>query len=239
MICIPLLLQNKYIPHGELDGLYLGIGSICIGQLVSIFYFLIWNHTKSIQNAPPYNKTEALISHLLQPEGFCLLSFYLYITWYYRLLPPTYYNYCGNINWVMVMSQLLCQDFIQYIMHRIEHKFSDLYKVTHYRHHRFTKPTLFNAFDGSIGDTVFMIIIPLYATSHIFRVNVWTYMTFGTIYANWLTLIHSEYVHPWDPYFDTIGFGTAENHNVHHKTFKYNYGHLFMYWDYAFGTYRR
>ena len=98
---------------------------------------------------------------------------------------------------------------------------------------------MFNAFDGSIGDTVCMIIVPLYVTSQIFHVNVWTYMTFGTIYANWLTLIHSEYVHPWDSYFDAIGFGTAENHHVHHKTFKYNYGHLFMYWDYIFGTYKR
>ena len=27
------------------------------------------------------------------------------------------------------------------------------------------------------------------------------------------------------------GFGTAADHHVHHKMFKYNYGHLFMYWD--------
>jgi len=238
MICIPLMLQNSYIPYNELDGLYLGVGSVLMGQLVTLIYFLNWNHTKRIQDTPLYNKTNALVSHLLQPEGFFLLSIYLYVTWYYELLPVSYYSYSGNINWTYVFSQLLWQDFIQYVMHRIEHRYNDLYKVTHYRHHKHIKPILFNAFDGSFGDTMFMIIIPLYTTSQIFHVNVWTYMTFGTIYANWLTLIHSEYVHPWDPYFEIIGFGTAENHHVHHKLFKYNYGHLFMYWDYLFGTYK-
>ena len=32
--------------------------------------------------------------------------------------------------------------------------------------------------------------------------NVWEYMAFGTLYSSWLTLIHSEYAHPWDvPFF--------------------------------------
>lgn len=239
MICIPLCLQHQYKPYSELDGLFLGIGSVFIGQLVTLIYFLNWNHVKKIQDTPKYNKRYALVSHLLQPEGFLLLSIYLYVTWYYQLLPPSYYTYDGGIQWSSVFSQLLCQDFLQYVVHRIEHKYNDLYKFTHYRHHIHIKPIMFNAFDGSIGDTMCMIIVPLYVTSQIFHVNVWSYMTFGTIYANWLTLIHSEYVHPWDPYFDAIGFGTAENHHVHHKTFKYNYGHLFMYWDYIFGTYKR
>lgn len=59
----------------------------------------------------------------------------------------------------------------------------------------------------------------------------------GRSYANWLALIHSEYRHPWDPLFKTFGLGTAADHHVHHAKFKYNYGHLFMYWDMACGTY--
>ena len=63
-------------------------------------------------------------------------------------------------------------------------------------------------------------------------------MAFGSLYANWLTLIHSEYKHPWDSLFRAVGFGTAADHHVHHKLFVYNYGHLFMYWDRVMGTYR-
>jgi sterol desaturase/sphingolipid hydroxylase (fatty acid hydroxylase superfamily) len=32
--------------------------------------------------------------------------------------------------------------------------------------------------------------------------------------------------------------GTAADHHVHHKLFNYNYGHLFMYCDWLFGTYK-
>jgi len=44
--------------------------------------------------------------------------------------------------------------------------------------------------------------------------NVWSYMTFGAVYSSWLTLIHSEVQHPWDPLFRTLGLGTASDHHV-------------------------
>merc|ERR1712023_567746 len=119
------------------------------------------------------------------------------------------------------------QDFVQYMMHFAEHKVSPaVYQASHKPHHRFTNPRLFDAFNVSLTDTVLMIL------------NVWTYMTFGSLYANWLTLIHSEWPHAWDPVFRRLGWGTAADHHVHHKLFTKNYGHLFMYWDYAGGTYR-
>lgn len=113
------------------------------------------------------------------------------------------------------------------------------YQNTHKPHHRFTNPRLFDAFNGSLGDTVFMILLPLYATANIIHCNVWSYMAFGTIYANYLTLIHSEYTNPWDPYVSFLGIGTAGDHHVHHARFFYNYGHLFTYWDRVFGTYQK
>lgn len=80
---------------------------------------------------------------------------------------------------------------------------------------------------------------PIRTAAHQVRgTNVWTYMAFGSLYANWLTLIHSEWAHPWDPAFRALGLGTAADHHVHHKLFTKNYGHLFMYWDRACGSYR-
>ena len=35
-----------------------------------------------------------------------------------------------------------------------------------------------------------------------------------------------------------IWIGTAADHHVHHKFFKYNFGHLFMWFDWMAGTYR-
>ena len=80
--------------------------------------------------------------------------------------------------------------------------------------------------------------LPLVVTARCVPANVWSYMAFGSLYANWLTLIHAEYQHPWDPVFRSLGLGTAADHHVHHKLFNYNYGHLFMYWDRLLGTYR-
>ena len=232
-------------------GLCLGILAVFIGHvfLIPIFYLYKNGHFSSTNTKPksiqsqgerPYLFMEGLTTHLSQPEGFVLLTLYLSITWMFNLMPSSYYSFDGCIQWTKVFLCLTVQDGLQYIMHRLEHAISpEFYKKSHKPHHRFTNPRLFDAFNGSIPDTVLMILIPLYATANIVRsCNVWTYMAFGSMYANFLVLIHSEYVFPWDGIFRKFGLGTPGDHHVHHKLFKYNYGHLFMWFDYMGGTYR-
>lgn len=228
-------------------GLSLGIFAVVVGQICVLMYHWVHraglvrgSHTAIQQvGAPEYDFKEGLLSHLAQPEGFVMLGAYLSGTWMFRLMPASYYSFEGGINWYHVAVQLLLQDFIQYIMHRLEHAVSpSFYKASHKPHHRFTNPRLFDAFNGSMADTTLMILVPLYITALTVHCNVWSYMAFGSLYANWLTLIHSEYAHPWDGMFRKLGFGTAADHHVHHKLFKFNYGHLFMYWDMAGGTFR-
>jgi sterol desaturase/sphingolipid hydroxylase (fatty acid hydroxylase superfamily) len=176
-----------------------------------------------------YSFTEGLLTHLAQPEGFVMLGGYLIGTWMFGLMPASYYSFSGGINWFHVAAQLLIQDGIQFVMHFLEHKLDPrIYKASHKPHHRFTNPKLFDAFNGSLADTFFMILVPLVITARLVNANVWSYMAFGSLYANWLTLIHCEHKHPWDGLFRTLGFGTAADHHVHHKLFKFNYGHLFM-----------
>ena len=85
---------------------------------------------------------------------------------------------------------------------------------------------------------IFMILIPLTVTTQIIKCNLWTFIAFGTIYSNTLTLIHSREKHNWEDIFRYIGIGTSIDHQIHHKYLKYNYGHVFMYWDYLFDTYK-
>ena len=193
-----------------------------------------------------YEYIEGVVTHISQPEGFVVLTAYLAITWMFNLLPNSYYQFAnadsGNYGSIQYKELFLClviQDAIQYVMHRLEHDLSPtFYQKSHKPHHKFLNPRLFDAFNGSLTDTICMIIAPLYLTSNIVRTtNVWTYMAFGSTYACWLTLIHSEYVFVWDPYFRSIGFGTPADHHVHHAFFKYNYGHLFMWFDQIAGTY--
>lgn len=216
-------------------GLSLGLLAVVVGQIFVLVYY--WyrktgqlGKLTSIQKvgAPAYEFYEGLVTHLSQPEGFVMLGGYLIGTWMFGLMPASYYSFSGGVNWAHVFIQLLLQDFVQYVMHILEHKLdSRLYKASHKPHHRFTNPRMFDAFNGSVADTFFMILVPLAVTARLVDANVWSYMAFGSLYANWLTLIHAEYAHPWDSTFRMIGFGTAADHHVHHKLFNYNYGHLF------------
>lgn len=217
-------------------GLSLGLLAVVVGQFFMLLYFCARRHgflgkTTSVQKegARSYVLAEGLTTHLAQPEGFVLLGGYLIGTWMLGLMPTSYYSFTGGINWYHVILQLLLQDSIQYGMHLFEHNASSwIYKMSHKPHHRFTNPRLFDAFNGSVADTVLMILVPLIITARLVNANVWSYMAFGSLYANWLTLIHSEYAHPWDSLFRGIGFGTAADHHIHHKLFKFNFGHLFM-----------
>jgi alternative squalene epoxidase len=232
-------------------GLFLGILAVAVGQVwVWIFFYLYKYHysqggepePRSIQQvgARPYTFSEGLMTHISQPEGFVVLIGYLSITWMFQIMPPSYYSFSGSIQYPQLFACLVCQEAIQFVMHYLEHVVSPtFYQYSHKPHHRFTNPRLFDAFNGSLPDTICMIIIPLICTAQIVRnVNVWTYMAFGSTYASWLTLIHSEYVLPWDATFRQLGFGTPADHHVHHKFFIYNYGHLFTWFDRLAGTYR-
>lgn len=227
-------------------GLGLGILAVAVGQAFMLFYFCLRRSGKlgrlvSVQKKGPrpYELMNGLATHLAQPEGFVMLGGYLIGSWMLGFMPASYYSFEGGINWQHVFLQLLSQDFIQYIMHLFEHNsHKRLYQVSHKPHHRFFNPRLFDAFNGSPTDTFLMILVPLFCTARLINANVWSYMAFGSLYANWLTLIHSEYHHPWDTLFTAIGFGTPADHHVHHAKFSYNFGHLFMYWDMLGGTYK-
>jgi len=226
-------------------GLILGLLAVAVGHVFMLTYHalrrnsLLGGKTRIQPQVRQYVFSEGLQTHLSQPEGFVLLGSYLAGTWMLGWMPPSYYSFEGGINWKHVAAQLLLQDLIQCFMHLGEHKISTwVYKMSHKPHHRFTNPRIFDAFDGSLTDTICMILVPLITVARIVPANVWSYMTFGTLYANWLVLIHSEYVHPWDHAFRCLGFGTAADHHVHHRLFVYNFGHLFMYWDRMLGTYR-
>lgn len=258
-LCVPLLLTVTPLHYSKVFrpewyeytgtpkplGLSLGILAVAVGQFFTLVFFYVFKyHTEATaiqsKGARPYEFLEGLKTHLAQPEGFGMLVGYLCFTWMLNLMPQSYYSFDGHIQLPELCLCLVIQDGIQYLMHRLEHDLSAaFYQASHKPHHRFTNPRLFDAFNGSVVDTFCMIIVPLLGTAHIVRTaNVWTYMAFGSTYACWLTLIHSEYKFVWDSLFRRLGLGTPADHHVHHKFFKYNFGHLFMWFDQLCGTYR-
>ena len=226
-------------------GLTFGLLLTLLGQFVVVLYQ--YGRHQHPPTARPVQKggrryafREALIAHVTQPGGLLMLLLYLTGTWMFDLLPCSYYASHTGVRPAYVFAQMLVQDLLQFVIHWMEHRaFPQLYKMCHKSHHRFTNPIWADAFNGSIGDTFIMILIPLFVTSHLIHANVWEYMVFGTLWSAWLVLIHSETVHPWDSMFRKLGLGTSADHHVHHKLFVYNYGHIFMWWDRALGTYKK
>ena len=220
----------------NLLGLCLGIGLNIISQLFTISYYYVFHNTLSIQNVrPSYHFKTELMGYIKRSESFTLIIPYLICTWLGNILPRTYYDISAPINWLHVLTQLILVDFFMFIIHIVEHRF--LYKI-HKPHHLLINPILFNAFQGHILDTLVLIILPLFLTSQIIYVNTWSYIIFGIIFSNHLLLIHSEYSHPFDPILNFIGVMTASDHNIHHSSFKYNFGHFFKIWDLLNGTYK-
>lgn len=197
--------------------------------------------TAFIQYKPPPTTTlrDDLVAHLTAPESFLLVFGYLASVWMLRLMPASYYDRASGVNWFHVLTQFVVVDAFIYAMHRLEHAWPALYQRSHKPHHVWINPKLYNAFNGSVTDTVSLILIPLFATHHVCRfVNNWSFIAFGTLYAAQFTLIHCEFAHPWDGAFAWLGIGTAMDHNVHHALVSYNFGHFFMWWDWLFGTYK-
>lgn len=225
-------------------GLFQGYAAVFVFQIVVLAYYCVRRFVmkpKTIQVRPPPNSTLAsdLWSHVSKPESFLMVMGYLAIVWMFRILPDAYYDLESGVNWLHVFAQFVVVDLFTFVDHIIEHEWKYFYGKSHKAHHKWVNPKLYNAFNGSVLDTFSLIVIPLLLTSQIcYFVSCWSFMAFGSLYAAQFTLIHCEFRHPWDTLFERIGFGTAEDHNIHHLHFKYNYGHFFMWYDWMYGTYR-
>jgi len=229
-------------PHPR--GLLVGLMSVLLGQIVILIYYVLMRfvvrpRTMQYRLPPGTTLKEDLWAHIAAPESFLMTFGYLAVTWMFGLNPASYYDYAAPLNWLHVLAQFLCVDFFIYVAHRLEHAFPDYYQRSHKFHHLFRQPKIYNAFNGSIADTLTLILIPLFITLQLCRfVSHTSFVAFGTLYASQFTLIHSEFEHPWEVLFRLLGVGTAWDHQVHHALFIYNYGHFFMYWDRLFGTFK-
>jgi len=231
---------------GLLWGLFFaGFGQVCViaYHFARVKFGVLRFGQELIQPDRPPNKQETfyqqMMHHLMQPTAFALMGAYLIGTWKADLMPASYYVEDAPLNWFHVLLQLLVVDVFTVINHMAEHSLACLYISSHKPHHRFVSPTLFDAFDGSLLDTTFLILFPLFCTMRLLSfVNTWSYIAFGFVYSTHFMLIHSEWPHFLDDFASRLAVYTAKDHHVHHARFVYNYAHFFTFWDRLLGTYR-
>ena len=177
-------------------------------------------------------------------------------------ITPQYWNYCYNsmkgamINQVFVsypithivskhlnydtndfiivcelgklLFYIFCVDIWFFTFHYSCHRFSFLYNKIHKFHHRISTTSAVSALDANPIEHLFVnigaiMIGPFFFDKHIITMKVW--VSLSTI----LTCIaHSGYKH----------YLVGEQHNLHHKLSKYNYGQGLYILDRIFGTYK-
>mmetsp|Transcript_5516 Transcript_5516/g.9928 ORF Transcript_5516/g.9928 Transcript_5516/m.9928 type:complete len:341 (-) Transcript_5516:31-1053(-) len=233
-------------------GLLCGLGSVAVAQVAIIAVYFVRREQgvpvpfffgkNYIQTRGPARKRSFagdVVAHLSNVSAFLLLGVYLSATWMLNLMPESYYDFESPAQLWKVAASLFVVDAFTFVNHVAEHSFSRLYRISHKPHHRFVSPALLDAFDGSLIDTLGLILFPLFATAHLVSLNNMEYIIFGTVYSSHFAMIHSEYENPQlDWLFEKLYINTAQDHHVHHACFTSNFAHIFTVFDKLCFTYR-
>ena len=132
---------------------------------------------------------------------------------------------------------VLVHDAYFYFIHRLMHV-KPIYERVHKVHHTFTNPTPFAAyaFHPLEAALEFGIAVVLVLVMPIHIIVLLTFVVY-MLTMNSLAHLGFEFFpkgfarHPIGKWFLT-----ATHHNIHHRTFRYNYGFYFTFWDRVLGT---
>ena len=176
----------------------------------------------------------------LAPESYPLVLLYLCVAW--PRMPESYRDDTAAPSPLEVAAQLAAFDLAGWLLHRAEHRWKSLYRLTHRHHHRICHPRITDAFKGSVADTAALILVPLQAAVWSLealglRVRFWSFVVFGVVFSTHFLLIHHEGAARYHRCCRSLGLVSYRDHHLHHTRRSCNFGHIFTLWDRAAGTY--
>ncbi|MBP9742129.1 MAG: sterol desaturase family protein [Burkholderiales bacterium] len=145
-------------------------------------------------------------------------------------------NYYGKFYlWVSPFIFLLCYDLYFYVTHRIMHTYKVLFRLVHKVHHLSLRIRPLTAESNSFlealiqfsGAIFFLSTIPMY--SKLIQPLYYSLIVLGVYVHSGYELVPNL---PILRYF----FSISTSHNLHHRTFNYNYGFVTTIWDTLFKT---
>ncbi len=210
-------------------------------------YFLVhivlavWYARKRIQNVTPDGRQ---ISREIQYSIGTLIVFAaldLIVLWLHETGLSQLYFHISDYGWwyffASFLITILIHDAYFYFIHRLMH-WGPVYERVHKVHHSFTNPTPWAAYAFHPLEAMleFGIAVVLVLVMPIHIIVLLAFVHYMLI-MNSLAHLGFEFFpkgfarHP-------IGrwFLTATHHNIHHRTFRYNYGFYFTFWDRMLGT---
>jgi len=127
-----------------------------------------------------------------------------------------------------MLTVILVEEFGFYYSHRLLHM-GFMYARFHKQHHNFTAPVGTAAEYAHPVEFMLSNLIPVVAGPLLSGMHVMEYWFWAAIALTSTVLGHSGYDFPFSPY------GSSRTHDIHHSTFKDNYGTIKLL-DYIHGT---
>ena len=161
-------------------------------------------------------------------SGIPLAGIYFYTL---LIFDKIYFNEFDS-NFLKTFLQLtVLTDALQYISHRLAHKF---WRKSHNLHHIHKTPKKEYAFDTGIIDAFLQLLLPITITIWIVCPSRNNLIAFGTFYSLWLRYIHTNKTTTTPMSWLIIN---PAYHTIHHKQSCKNFGHIFTIWDRIGGTF--
>lgn len=167
-------------------------------------------------------------------RGIPLTLFVFSVLYTLGVLPETVRTQGGGLSATDVVSLLVLQDFLQYLVHVAEHKANC---ASHRIHHTRTHPKTADAFHAGLLDIALQLFSPLFVSIWCVRPTQESLTAFGALYALWLQWIHDDCAASLK--CRSRFMVTPFYHRTHHAHPTKNFGHFLTVWDVAFGTQHR
>ncbi len=235
-----MFLDNEY---NLLTGVLIFVVRYLLIAGTAYFIFYVWKKTrysglKLNKNRP---KSFQIKKELLYSASTLLIysvSVFLLIYWYQQGFTKIYldvksfgYGYFA----LSILIMLLMHDAYFYWSHKLMHSWRWLSQF-HSIHHHSHNPNPWSAFSFHPVEAIISLgIMPIILFTLPVHPNALiVFSTFVTLYN---VYIHLGYKISFF-FLGTKIQNTSENHHLHHKVSKYNYGLYFSYWDRIMKTYR-
>ncbi len=165
-----------------------------------------------------------------------------FLIWIYeKFFPDTFQDNIGENSWIyLIISTIvfaLIYDCINYWAHRLLHT-SWFYKNIHALHHQYKPVTTMTSIAIHFFEIPIIVLPPNLMAAFLLKKYGYGINRICSYLVLNINLIQSIYFHSMINH--RIAYGPLidnQDHLIHHKTHKYNYGNFFRYWDWICGTY--
>jgi lathosterol oxidase len=234
-----MFLNNDY---NLLTGILIFVLRYCLIAGIAYAVFYIWQkkkyeHLKLNSSQPKNGQLKKELLYSISTLLIYSASVFLMIYWYQKGFTKIYFEIRTFGYWYFLFSivvMVILHDAYFYWSHKLMHSWSFLFRF-HKIHHHSHNPNPWSAFSFHPVEAIISLgIMPIILfTIPVHPIALIVFSSFVTLY--------NVYIHLG--YKVNFIFGgsiqnSAENHHLHHKVSRYNYGLYFSFWDKIMKTYK-